>query len=170
MEQNIVIYIGIWKWLVIMAGIVSTAWYTAYRLGRVETRIEVIETSVSNINARIDNLYNGRSPIALLPKGVKILDESGLKEWINDNRQKLFDQCKANYVMKSPYDVQIAAFSFFDKIGFPSEFELKLKNSAFENGVSLENIRRVGGIYFRDICLDELGLDVQGLEDVENNK
>ncbi len=62
-EQNIVIYIGIWNALSIVASIVLGAWYAAYRLARVETQLATLETYVAQLTGRVDNLYDDRSPV-----------------------------------------------------------------------------------------------------------
>lgn len=164
MEQNIVIYIGIWKTLGLFATVVLGTWYAAYRLGKVETKVGTLETSVSTLGGRVDHLYDGQSPVALLPKGVKILEESGLKKWIDSNRGDLLEKCKSTHAMGNPYDIQIAAFAFFDRLNFPADFEETLKTSAFQNGVNMDNVRRIGGIYFRDICLEESGFEPTDLD------
>jgi hypothetical protein len=164
MEQNIIIYIGIWKALSLIAAVVAGAWYAAYRLGRVESKISTLESGVSSLGGRVDNLYDSQSPVALLQKGVKILEESGLKKWIDDNEANLLGQCTLAHAMENPYDIQAAAFAFFDKIEFPLELEANLKTSAFQNGVRMDNIRRIGGIYFRNICLGKAGFKIEDLE------
>jgi hypothetical protein len=164
MEQNIVIYIGIWNTLGLFATVVLGAWYAAYRLGKIETKVGTLETSVSTLGGRVDHLYDGQSPVALLPKGIKILEESGLKKWIDGNCGDLLEKCKSAHAMGNPYDIQTAAFTFFDKIDFPAEMEEKLKTAAFQNGVGMDNVRRIGGIYFRDVCLKDAGFEPTDLD------
>jgi hypothetical protein len=69
MEQNIIIYIGIWNALSIVASVVLGAWYAAYRLGRVETKLTALENNVSRLTGRVDNLYGARLPMGKRPKG-----------------------------------------------------------------------------------------------------
>lgn len=158
MEQNIIIYIGTWKLLSMIATVVAGTWYAAYRLGRVETRMVMLETRmvtletrVSVLDGRVDNLYAGQSPIALSPKGLEILEKSGLKRWIDKNSKNLLGQVKTP--TENLYDIQAAAFALFDSISFPQELEAQLKNAAFQGGTNMDNVRRIGGIYFCDICL-----------------
>jgi hypothetical protein len=63
-EQNIVIYIGIWNALGIIATVVLGAWYAAYRLGRVETQLTDLESYLSRLTGRVDQLYTGRTSTA----------------------------------------------------------------------------------------------------------
>ena len=60
MEQNIVINIGVWNALSIIASVVLGTWYAAYRLGRVETKLTTLENNVSRLTGRVDNLYGNR--------------------------------------------------------------------------------------------------------------
>lgn len=156
METNLIIYIGIYKTLGIIATIIGGvgwgAWYSATRLTRVETKVDGFDNRLTNLEGRLDNAFASRSPVALLPKGQIILEDSGLKKYIDDKKEELLAQCRSKNEMTNPYDIQDVAFKFFDQINF-EEFESSLKNSAFKHGVSMDTVRRIGGIYFRDICL-----------------
>lgn len=163
MEQNIVIYIGIWKALTLVAAVVAGAWYAAYRLGKVETKVDGFETRLTNLEGRLDNAIGSKSPIGLLEKGKLILEESGLKKYIDDRKTELLNQCKSGNSMSNQYDIQEAAFKFFDQYDFGA-FNETIKSAAFKYGVSVETIRRVAGIYFRDICLAEHGFAPQDLD------
>ncbi len=123
-----------------------------------------IRERFSALEGRLSNVAGNSSPIRLKPKGETILEKSGLKKYIDDNSSELLKQCRSISQMNTPYDIQNAAFNFFDEIKFEKDFEDKLKTTAFEEGVSLEVVRRVGGIYFRDICLRELGHKVEDLD------
>lgn len=156
MEQNIIIQVGIVKTLSIIATLVVGVWYAAYRLGKIETKVVDLEITVSGVTGRVDKLYAGHSPVILLPKGAKILEESGLREWITENMTGLLTQCKT--AMENPYDIQTAAFELFNSLAFPPKLEGKLKTCAFRSGVNMANVRRIGGIYFRDLCLNQCPL------------
>src|SRR5271154_1617446 len=111
MEQNIVIYIGIYKTGGIIATIILGAWYASHRLTKVETKVDGFDTRLTTLEGRVDRLFEGQSPIALLSKGAKILEESGLKQWIENNKADLTKQCEAKQSMENPYDIQTAAFA-----------------------------------------------------------
>ena len=55
----------------------------------------------------------------------------------------------------NPYEIEQHIFKVFDTLDFESGFEDKLKEFAFQKGTTMNIIRRVGAIYFRNICLDE---------------
>mgnify|MGYP001576060375 CR=1 FL=1 len=172
MEQNIIIYIGIWKVLsiigVVITSVVIGTWKAASKLTSLETKVDGFEKRLTGLEGRLlDNAFGNASPISLLPKGQTILDESGLKKYIDDRKNDLLSQCKNTNVMKNPYDIQEASFKFFDQFNF-GDFETNLKNSAYKNGVSIETIRRIAGIYFRDICLKAHGFSPEDLDKLKS--
>jgi hypothetical protein len=153
MEQNIVIYIGMWKALTLIAAVVLGAWYAGHRFGEIETKVGGFETRLTNLEGRLDTAFGSKSPIALLPRGEVILNESGLKNYIDERKDDLLNKCKNGNNMSNQYDIQENVFKFFDRYDF-GDFEEKLKATAYAYGVGIETIRRVAGIYFRDICLE----------------
>lgn len=168
MEQNIVIYIGIYKFIGVIGTLIVGTWYASHRLTKVETKITITENRIGALEGRFDKSFATQSPISLLPRGKDILDHSGLKKYIDDNKDILLEQCKSKKILSNPYDIQESSFRFFDEIEFPVELEEKIKNAAFNFGSSLEVIRRIGGIYFRDICLSKLGFKPEDLDKPKN--
>ena len=170
MEQDLVVYIGIYKALGIIAtvigGVAWGAWYAASRLTRVETKVDGFENRLTNLEGRLDSAFASKSHINLLPKGQSILDDSGLKKYIDEKTNEFLEQCKSKHAMDNPYDIQEASFKFFDQLEF-GDFEVLLKKSAFSHGVSMDTVRRIGGIYFRDICLANSGFKP---EDIDKHK
>lgn len=154
METPLIMNIGIYKTLGLIVALIGGAWWLSHRLTKVETKVDLFETRLSDFNGRMDNAFGNASPIALLPKGRLILEDSGLKKYIDDKKEELLNKCKSKNPMSNPYDIQEAAFKFFDGLDF-GEFEEAFKSSAFKHGVNINTIRRVGGIYFRDICLSK---------------
>ncbi len=123
-----------------------------------------VRERMSSLEGKTSSLFQAHSPIGLTGKGKKFLEESGLQEFINDNKEELMRQCDSHQTMATPYDVQEMAFAFFDDLALPDDVEVKMKNVAFNHGVSLGELRRTGGIYFRDICLETLGFHVDDEE------
>ncbi len=169
METTLIINIGIYKTLGLIVTLIVGAWYLSCRLTRVETKVDGFDTRLTNLSGRMDNAFDGASPIALLPKGRLIIEDSGLKKYIDDNKEELLVQCKQKSLMTNPYDIQESAFKFFDGIEFGKEFEATLKSSAFKHGVSMDTIRRIGGIYFRDICLNVSSFNLEDLDKPKPN-
>ena len=134
-------------------------------LNRVQKDIEdVIKPDLKDVRERFATLegkaaglFDNHSPISLTASGRKYLQESGLQAYIDTHRDELMHQCDHDKTMRTPYDVQQVAFAFFDEYIFPDDIEMKLKNYAFNHGASMDSMRRIGGIYFRDLCLQTHG-------------
>lgn len=172
MEQNIVFYIGIYKFLGLIVtaigGVAVSSWYIGSKLGGVGTKVDNFENRLTNLEGRLDLAFASSSPIALLAKGIIILEKSGLKKYIDDRKDELFAQCCSKNSMNNPYDIQEVAFKFLDQLSF-GDFEPMLKAAAFKHGVSIDTIRRIGGIYFRDICLAAKGFKPEDLDKPQSN-
>lgn len=157
MEQNIVIYIGTYKALGLIVGIVSGAWYASRHFTKIETRIDNVEGRLNSLEGRFDRSFSGFSPLALLPKGWAILKKSGLQGYIDENKEYLLDRCHKDSNNLNPYDMQAAAFRMFDSIDFGKALEKRMKTVAYYQGVDIGVVRRIGSIYFRDILLETAG-------------
>lgn len=145
------INIGWEYFLGIMGGLTLIAWYSGSRFSTIEANIKSIFESIKRLDNRIDKGYSSASPIRLSTKGESILNESGLQEFVDVHKDDLISQCDKTK-MTNPYDIQESAFKFFDELKIP-ELEDKMKTAAFNHGVDLNTVRRIGGIYFRDACL-----------------
>jgi len=110
-------------------------------------------------------LYQSQSPISLTKEGKRYLQESGLLRFIDENQEELMQQCDHDRAMQTPYDVQQIAFEFFDELDLPDDVELQVKTFAFNHGVSMDSMRRIGGIYFRDLCLKAHRLNPSEIDD-----
>lgn len=146
-----------------MSGLIALAWYTNGRFTSIETNIGNLKDAITNLTGRMDNAFGMSSPISLKPAGIDALEKSGLKKWIDDNKPRLLRECGSAFALSNQYDIQEAAFKLFDKVDF-GDFEQSLKSAAFSRGWSMEIIRRVGGIYFRDLCLKEHNFKPEDLD------
>jgi len=133
-------------------------------IGEIKPDLKDIRERFAGLEGKLSGSLGSASPIHLKPKGTTILEKSGLKKYIDDNKTDLLSKCQSKEQMITPYDIQTATFKFFDEMQFEKEFEDKLKTTAYEEGVSLDVVRRVGGIYFRDICLHTLGHKPEDLD------
>lgn len=118
----------------------------------------------ATLEGKTAELFQTKSPIGLTPKGQKYLQESGLKAYIDENKEGLMESCDPTQTMSTPYDVQQVAFEFFSEHDLPSDVEDKAKTYAFSHGISMEALRRTAGIHFRDIFLKARGFDSSDLE------
>lgn len=113
-------------------------------------------------------LYQAQSPISLTEQGRAYLRDSGLKDFIDENTDGLMQQVEHEQTVQTPYDVQQVAFEFFDELDLPDSLEKRAKNFAFNHGVSMDALRRIGGIYFRDLCLAEHNFNAKDLDTEES--
>ena len=160
--EPLIIQINWVYFLGLIGALIVVAYYSGARFSGIETSITWIKESITKLEGRMDNTFASASPVKLLPKGVEILNSSGIKEYIDRNKEHLITKC--NFTgLKNQYDIQEKAFECFSTINF-GDFEDKIKESAFKFGMSLETIRRIGGIYFRDILLTENGFTPEDLD------
>ena len=154
----------------IMGSLIAIAWYTSGRFSKLETAIEWLKDSMKDLKVDSDNLkqkaFGNASPIVLTDKGNELLNDSGLKGYIDQKRNELIKSCEIKRDTNA-YEVQEFIFGFFDNLKFESEFENKIKQYAYRKGVTLELLRRVGAIYFRGICLGEFQMKE---EDIDRHK
>lgn len=117
------------------------------------------------LEGRMAGYTQSRSPISLTEKGQKLLNESGLKEYIDKNKDRLLRACESKFKMETAYDVQEAVFDYFDnQLELDPEYEKRIKEYAYKDGAGMEIVRRVGAIYFRDICLKHFNKDATELD------
>lgn len=147
-------------------GIVGTlilmAWYSSARFTALETSMEWVKEILKDLKTGADNAANpafaAGSPVNLNSTGEIWIYESGLKDYINSNKDSFLKQC-VEKKETNPYEVQKHTFKIFDEIIFDAAFEDKLKKFAFEKGTTMSVVRRIGGIYLRNICLDSFGMN-----------
>lgn len=118
----------------------------------------------ATLEGKTAGLFQSQSPISLTEAGRRYLAQSGLEEFIDDNIDDLQEQCDHDSTMSTPYDVQQISFEFMDTLSLPDELEQQVKTFAFNHGVSMDSMRRIGGIYFRDLCLVAHGFKSEDLD------
>ena len=171
------------NWLNILSGLFAlvglpTIIIALINIGKILKTVEVIENDLKqnirpdlkdvrekffNLEGRFSNAFANASPIALLPKGQEILLSSGLKTYIDAHKHELIQQCCKDHKNLTQYDIQELAFTFFEQLNF-GEFEVALKEVSFTNGMSIETIKRIGAIYFRDILLQKYSFSPEDLD------
>lgn len=163
MEQDIIIYISTAKMLVGIGAIIAATWIVARKFGHIETKIETFDIRLTGIESKSSGSLQTQSPIQLTEKGNRILEGSGLKAYIDQETENLYKSvCSGK--MDTPYDVQENVFGFFGEYVFPSETENRLKTFAYNEGVSFEVVKRIGAVYFRDICLTKKNFAVEDID------
>ena len=121
------------------------------------------------LEGKTSALFQGGSPVQLMTKGERALEESGLKKYIDDNKDFLILECDAKKETTA-YEVQEHIFKLFDKLTFSEEFDKKLKEYAFEHAITTSILRRIGAIYFRDICLEKFKMKAEDIDKHEQKK
>lgn len=156
------IHIGWEYFLGIMGGLILIAHYSNGRFTALETSMTWVKDILKDLKTGADNATNpafgAHSPVNLNATGETWLVESGLKEHIDSNKDYFIKQC-AEKKETNPYEVQKHTFKLFDETDFDSPFEDRLKKFAFEKGTSMSVIRRIGGIYLRNLCLQDFGMN-----------
>lgn len=130
---------------------------------KIEPDLKDVRERFAALEGSLGKTFAGASPIRLLPKGEQILNESGLKKYIDENQKTLLEQFKSACITKNQYDIQDQSFRFFDELDF-GIFDDQIKKTAFDYGMNISTVRRIGGIYFRDIALLEAGFKPEDLD------
>lgn len=158
----------------IIFALICVAWYSNGRFTKLETDMEWIKNLLKNLKIDFNNkeaeVFVKQSPVELTPKGEKLLEESGLKKYIADNQESFISKCKDTKIINNAYDVQEYIFNLMDNWSFEINFERKLKKYAYEKGIEIDILRRIAGIYLRNICISKMNLDKQDIDKHEQNK
>lgn len=152
----------------IIIGVITFLIKFVFKLGAKDTEISnalvdigELKTDVKKLGGSMDriighlatsdgisaDLFAGSSPLQLLEKGIKLLDESGFKEVYKDNKDWFIKEIK-QYKIKTLADVDDASFKIMEKCRNDAKF-VNLKEMAFEKGVNLDVLLRVLSIYLR---------------------
>lgn len=151
----------------IMGGLIGIAWYTNGRFTKIETSMEWMKTILRDLKTDVDNKNNPAfataSPVNLNPTGEKWLQESGLKAYMDANKSQLMAAC-SDKKNTNPYEVQKQTFKIMDEHSFDSYIENRLKEYAYKKGTSMLVIRRVAGIYLRNLCLADFKMNHEDID------
>jgi hypothetical protein len=159
-------------------------WQAGRRSGGIETSIKNIDSDVSSIKEKVDNLrisnkaittvlvtkfdidhalFVDNSPTALSELGNRIIKESGGKAYLDDNDVLLLEKLQ-NMEYSSQLDIQNNAY--FLLLGLANEPGMSaIKDFIFEHPVYLDvkldmpTILKAMSIYLRDIMIDSVAFD-----------
>jgi hypothetical protein len=155
--SDLMINIGWEYFLGIIGSVVALAYYASARFTRLETDVQWLSDTVRELTLRAENistkLFAATSPVSLTLAGQRHLEESGLRSYIDCRKATLVAQLRA-IPSFDRYRVQDAAFRLFASIRFDAAYERRFKKFAFESGISTDLLRRLGGIYLRDLAAD----------------
>lgn len=171
--DEILIRINWVYFLGIIGALIAVAFYTGSRFSKIETDVGWIKKILGGLKIDINNkdieAFKQNSPAELTEKGKELLEGSGLKKYLDDKeKENIILNCKSKNNINNAYDVQGYVFDLMDNLEFEEDFNKKFKDYSYREGASVELMRRIGGIYLRDICLEEMKLDKGDIDHREN--
>jgi hypothetical protein len=154
--SDLVINISWEFFLGILGSIIALAYYTNGRFTRLETNFEWLSDAIRDLTVKAENISSkviaASSPVSLTGAGLRSLEDSGLKSYIDARKRDLVNQLRVTAIFDL-YGVEESAFRLFAHISFDDGFARRLKKYAFESGHSTDLLRRIGAIYLRDVAL-----------------
>lgn len=138
--------------------------------------VEKISDKISELSDRISRLEGGidrdrapseyikkQSPLGLTDKGKSLLLDSHGKDYIDTNKDMPIKAIKSKNP-KTAYDVQELAREIIKNHSNNDDFNL-VKDFIYKQGLSLDTVIDVMGIYLRDIALPTLGFNISDIKD-----
>jgi hypothetical protein len=96
----------------------------------------------------IQRVFDIRSPVSLTRAGREILRCSGLKSYIDTHASSWLNRAP----LGDPYRLQAWAFRLLADMDFEARVNARINAFAFTHGMTTDLIRRIGGIYLRDLA------------------
>ncbi len=165
---ELIIQIDILYFLGIIASLIGIAWFAGIKIGKIENSIEWIKNEIEKIwnIVREKPITVSNSPMVLNETGQKILNESGIKNIILENKEMLLNAIREKNP-ETAYDVQEIAKKVVNLLKENTDIFIRLKNGAFKSGTNIDSVLLVGSFPLRDMALKELGFKT---EDLDNNQ
>ncbi len=163
--QNIITLLGI-------PTIVAALIYIGRKLqiwDTVQKTIDNIYERFIKVEERVNTLWKdevapAHSPRQLNDIGKKILDESGIKDIIDENKARLLSEVKALNPTNA-YDAEQATINVVSELPkYCPDVIPRLKDGAFRVGQGTETVLLVGGFYLRDMIFGDLGFSLTDLD------
>lgn len=132
---------------------------------------ENLKPTLKDVDKKVFVLWEERlaiqhSPVQLNPRGVEILEKSGIKKLIDDGFPQFLDSIKE----KKPANAyQVQEFSKQVVVGMKNNPGIlpKLQEGAYSTGVDVDSVLFVGSIYLRNLALPKFNFK---LEDIDGQK
>ena len=128
-----------------------------------------IRERFAGVESKVDVLWKDKyapaeSPRQLNEKGQRVLEESGIKQIIDQKKEKLLSLVKEKNPQNS-YDAekQIEAIVMELPKHCP-EVISELKTGAFNAGVNIADVLFIGGIHLRNLIFEDLGFKLDDLD------
>jgi hypothetical protein len=138
------------------------------KINTIDKRGDHIEKRVDNIDARVDSLWKhtfsiSKSPMQLNDKGLKVLNESGIKTIVELRYPEIFQQVKAMNPTNA-YQVQEFTREVVSKLQNDVTLKDQLEMGAFKSGFDVYTVLFSGALFIRDRILVDLGFDVDDID------
>jgi hypothetical protein len=164
-------------------GLVVTAMFAYFRLGAVEKAIDndikpdikslrsKIDKSNTDLAGRIDKVHGillslkldqsgaveNNSPRVLTEKGERILEESGIKEIVEDKLGDIITTVK-DRKPENAYRAEQCIIEYVRELAKDKDLKERIETGAFNSGTTVDVVLFVGAIYIRDQVLAALDL------------
>jgi hypothetical protein len=131
-------------------------------------RIDAQVSKISGIEQRLDSLWKSffsvsRSPMQLNERGLKVLEESGIKKIVENRFDKIVADVKA-LNPQNAYEVQESITKIVEQYAQDDSLKDALQTGAFKSGVDIFTVLFSGSIYIRDRVLSALGFNVDDID------
>jgi hypothetical protein len=165
--DGLIIHIS-WEWaLGIVGTLIIIAWQGSRRFSVLETSMEWVKETLHDLKTGADNASNPayavHSPVNLNSTGEIWIARSGLRDYIDLRKESFFKACEIKKDT-NPYEVQKRTFKLLDELEFDLAFEDALKKFSYEQGTTMSVLRRIGGIYLRNLCLENFNMKKEDID------
>lgn len=145
-----------WEYFLgVMGALIAIAYYTNGRFTALETDIGWLKEIVSELAIQAENvtakLFKSGSPVSLTSAGYHALQRSGLRSYVDANRQTLLADLNAAKT-SDLYDIEHRAFALLAELPLGGVVGRHLNKFAFDRGLSTTILRRAAAIYLRGLA------------------
>jgi hypothetical protein len=145
-----------WEYFLgILGSLIAIAYYANGRFTGLETDVGWLKDAISELVINAENvrtkLFQNGSPVSLTAAGYHTLQRSGLKSYIDAKKQPLLRALKLG-TTSDAYELQRRTFRLLSELPFEDVVAQHLNSFAFNNGIDLSLLRRIGAIYLRDLA------------------
>ena len=155
--------------LVIFNGVLIAVigWLAKEQLGDIKKRMEKLTDTVAGMGIRLTKVEmklfpetaNPGSPLSLTDRGKKLLKESGLEEYIGQNKEELLKYFDG---IDNPLDIQTRAKDVMvEKI----RENKRARDYTYNEGINELEIEIAAGIALRDVVLEHKKIDTGSTAD-----
>lgn len=155
----------------VLTGVISFFVYKS-KVDRLEVEVKEIRTEVKEIRDKTiacetslkerGPLKKSRSPVSLTERGEKVIEESTGKSFIDSNYAELKSLVE-DEKPKTSYDIQEVSHAIVFLYKEDPRIN-SVKEYAFKEGLELDDILDIMGIYLRDLILKEKGIATEDID------